>query len=204
MVQDPDIITVTGYKGGCGKSTTAVHVATFFSALGETILIDGDPNRTASDWAENGLLPFKVVDERKAMKAVQGRDYIVIDTPARPDSEDLKELAEGCDLLILPTSPDVVALRPMLQTARDLAETVNYRALLTIVPPKPSREGETMQAELRENGIPVFDRMIRRTAGFQKAALAGKAARDMPGRDRLGWRDYEELGKEILAILEAS
>jgi len=30
----------------------------------------------------------------------------IIDTPARPDSDDMKELAEGGDLLILPTKPD--------------------------------------------------------------------------------------------------
>lgn len=196
------IITVTGYKGGCSKSTTAVHVATFFAERGDTVLVDGDPNRTAIAWSNRGQLPFTVVDERKAMKVVQNRDYLVIDTPARPDSEDLKELADGCDLLILPTSPDVVALEPMLQTANDLGDTANYRALLTIVPPKPSREGETMQRELRENGIPVFDTMIRRTSGFQKAALEGVPIRDVSeSRSRLAWLDYQALGKEILEVL---
>ena len=36
------------------------------------------------------------------MKTIAGKDYVVIDTPARPNSDDLKELAKGCDLLILP------------------------------------------------------------------------------------------------------
>ena len=40
--------------------------------------------------------------------------------PARPKSDDLQELADGCDLLILPTIPDVVSLQPMLATAGDL------------------------------------------------------------------------------------
>jgi len=194
------ILTVTGYKGGCGKSVTAIHLATFFSTLGDVVLVDGDPNRTAIAWGERGNLPFIVADERKAMKIVQGRDYIVIDTPARPDSSDLKELAEGADLLILPTLPDVVSLEPMLQTASDLGHTA-YRALLTIVPPKPSREGETMRDELKTNGIPVFETMIRRAAGFQKAALAGVPISELTGRDRLGWLDYESLGKEILEVL---
>lgn len=194
------ILTVTGYKGGCGKSVTAIHLATFFSALGDVVLVDGDPNRTAIAWGERGHLPFTVADERKAMKLVQGRDYIVIDTPARPDSSDLKELAEGADLLILPTLPDVVSLEPMLQTANDLG-SASYRALLTIVPPKPSREGETMRDELKANGVPVFNSMIRRAAGFQKAALSGIPISELTGRDRLGWLDYEALGKEILEVL---
>lgn len=194
------VLTVTGFKGGVGKSTTAIHLAAYLSDLGDTVLVDGDPNRTALSWASRGHLPFAVVDERKAMKVIQGRDFIVIDTPARPDSTDLKELAEGCDLLILPTTPDVVSLEPMLETARALSEA-SYRALLTIVPPKPSREGEAMRDDLRDNGIPIFEAMIRRTAGFQKAALAGIPVKGMTGRDRLGWLDYEAVGKEIMEIL---
>jgi len=164
------------------------------------VLVDGDPNRTAIAWGDRGNLPFTVADERKAMKIVQGRDFVIIDTPARPDSSDLKELAEGADLLILPTLPDVVSLEPMLQTASDLG-TAKYRTLLTIVPPKPSKEGEVMRDDLKTNGIPVFDTMIRRAAGFQKAALMGVPIRDLTGRDRLGWLDYEALGKEILEVL---
>lgn len=194
------IITCTGYKGGVSKSTTAVHIAAFLSDYGETVLIDGDPNRTAIAWSQSGNLTFTVVDERKALKVTQGKDYIVIDTPARPDSEDLKELADGCDLLILPTTPDIVSLRPMLEIAKDLGDA-NYRALVTIVPPKPSREGETMRDELILNEIPVFKTLIRRAAAFQKAALAGVAVRDLTGRDRVAWNDYQSLGKEILEVL---
>ena len=53
------IITITGYKGGVGKSTVAVHLAAFFSKKGKTVLVDGDPNRTSVAWAERGSLPFE-------------------------------------------------------------------------------------------------------------------------------------------------
>lgn len=196
------ILTVTGYKGGSGKSTTAIHIATFFSEKGKTILVDGDPNRTAVKWSERGHLPFAVADERQAFKVISGNDFVIIDTPARPDSSDLEELAKGCDLLILPTPPDVVSLEPMLETARDLGEA-SYRALITIVPPKPSREGETMRDDLRSNNIPVFQTMIRRSAGFPKAALSGIPLRDLPeARSRLAWVDYQKLGHEILEIVQ--
>lgn len=198
------IITITGYKGGVGKSTTAIHLATYFSELGKTILVDGDPNRTAVKWSErgNGALPFMVADQRQAMRLITGAEYIIIDTPARPATDDLKELAKGCDLLILPTAPDVVSLQPMLETVRDLGE-VSYRALLTIVPPYPSREGEIMQNDLAEGGVPVFKTMIRRTTGFAKAALAGKAIRDMEdSRLKLVWEDYQSLGNEVRSIFQ--
>ena len=198
------IITVTGYKGGIGKSTTAIHLATYFSEKGSTVLVDGDPNHTALKWAERGDgqgLPFQVADQRQAMRVVGGVDYIVIDTPARPDSDDLKELAKGCELLILPTSPDIVSLEPMLMTAREL-EGAHYRALITVVPPHPSREGELMQNDLREGGLPVFDTLIRRTVGFAKAALAGRPIRDLDDpRMRAAWEDYKTLGDEVMEII---
>lgn len=198
------IITVTGYKGGIGKSTTAFHLAAYFSDFGKTVLIDGDPNRTAVKWSERSSesLPFTVADERQAMKTIPGMDYVIIDTPARPRSDDLKELAKGCDLLILPTSPDVVSLEPMLETARDVEEA-KFRALITIVPPHPSREGEMMRDDLEEGGIPVFKAMIRRTVGFAKAAMAGRPIRDLEdSRAKAAWGDYKSLGDEIRELLK--
>jgi chromosome partitioning protein len=198
------IITVTGYKGGIGKSTTAFHLAAYFSDFGKTVLIDGDPNRTAVKWSGRSSepLPFTVADERQAMKTIPGMDYVIIDTPARPRSDDLKELAKGCDLLILPTSPDVVSLEPMLETARDIEEA-KFRALITIVPPHPSKEGEMMRDDLEEGGIPVFKAMIRRTVGFAKAAMTGRPIRDLEdARARAAWEDYRSLGDEIRELLK--
>ena len=197
------ILTVTGYKGGIGKSTTAFHIAAYFSDIGKTVLVDGDPNRTAVNWAgrSDEPLPFRVVDQRQAMRLASEAEFLIIDTPARPNSDDLKELAKGCELLILPTSPDVVSLGPMLETARDL-ENAKYRALITLVPPHPSREGELMRDDLRQEGIPVFETMIRRTVGFAKAALAGRPIRDIEDtRTRAAWEDYKALGDEIRKLL---
>ena len=199
------ILTITGFKGGVGKSTTAFHLAAYFSEFGKTILVDGDPNRTAVKWANRSAQPldFEVADERQAMKLVQNKDFIIIDTPARPDSNDLKELEKGCDLLILPTSPDILSLEPMLQTAEALENKSKYRALITVVPPPPSKEGAIMHEDLREAGVPIFETMIRRSVGFSKAALRGLPIRDIQDkRAQIAWEDYEALGNEIREMLK--
>lgn len=194
------VITVTGYKGGVGKSTTAVHIATFLSSHGNVLLIDGDPNRTALDWDNRGGLPCDVVDERQAAKKIPGSDWLVIDTPARPDSSDLKELAQGCDLLILPTIPDIASLKPMLQTSKELKDA-RYCALITMAPASPNKDGEIMRSEMIEMEIPVFKSIIRRSTSFSKAVNAGVPIRNLKGRDRIPWRDYETLGKEIIEMI---
>lgn len=194
-------LTVTGFKGGVGKTTTAIHLATFFSDHGKTLLVDGDPNRSSISWSNRGSLPFTVGDERKAMRLVEGMDYVIFDTPARPDSDDLKELAEGCDLLVLPTAPDVLSLEAMLQTAEHLKGST-YRALITIAQPYPSKEGQNMRRDLQVASIPVFNTMIRRSAGFQKTALEGVPLRDYSERRlRAAWQDYEDLGNEIMETI---
>ena len=134
------------------------------------------------------------------MKAIGGNDFIVCDSPARPDSRDLKELKNGSDLLILPTIPDPVSLGPMLQTTAVL-DGSNYRCLVAINPPRPNRDGEVMRAELQAADVPVFNTMIRRSIGFSKAALAGKPVRDLSGGDRMAWLDYQALGNEVLELL---
>jgi chromosome partitioning protein len=150
-------------------------------------------------WAARGEFPFMVGDERQMAKLIQGAEYAIIDTQARPSSDDLKELAKGCDLMVLPTSPDVVAVEPMLDIARDLqGMKANYSALITLVPPLPSRVGEMMHEELDRAGLPVFRTMIRRSLLFQEAARVGKTVGDLGGaRSLLAWGDYESLGKEI-------
>ena len=83
------IITVASFKGGVGKTITAVHLSAYLALQGDTLLIDGDPNRSATGWAKRGSLPFKVVDERQAAKYARTYSNIVIDTQARPEDEDL-------------------------------------------------------------------------------------------------------------------
>lgn len=200
------ILTVTGYKGGVAKSTTAIHLATYFSELGDTLLIDGDERKTCLKWAARSPTPenplFEVVDERKAVKSVQNKDFIIIDTSASPETNDLKELAEGCDLLILPTIPDVFSFEQMVDTAQALGKA-KYRALITVNPPYPSREGEILRDDLEKEGIPIFKTMISRTTGYGKAALAGIPIRDMNVKAfRDFWKDYKALGKEIRGILK--
>ncbi len=195
------IVTVVGFKGGVGKTTTAVHLAAYLQQKAPTMLVDGDPNRSATAWARAGKLPFRVVDERLAARHAREFEHVVLDTQARPDKDDLRVLAEGCDLLIVPTTPDGLSLDALLQTVDALRSlgASSYRVLLTIVPPLPNRDGEDAQALLLSRDLPVFGTRIRRLVAFQRAALQGVPVYDVNDpRAKDGWQDYERVGKEIL------
>ncbi len=196
------IITVASFKGGVGKSTTSIHLASYFSDEGKNnvLLLDGDANRSVSNWAERGNLPFKVADERHAAKYSRDAEHIIIDTAARPNEEDLKTLAEGCDLLILPCVPDVLSLEAMMLTVETLKKlnSDSYKVLLTIVPPKPNRDGDEARKSLLKADLPLFDTPIRRFQAYKKAALLGVPVDKVnDSKSKIAWKDYQDVCKEI-------
>ncbi|AKG20196.1 ParA family protein [Calothrix sp. 336/3] len=194
------IITVAAFKGGVAKSATALHLAAYLQTKADTLLIDGDLNRSALDWANRGKLPFKVADEKQGVSLVKLYEHIVIDTPAKPDERELKTLVCGCDFLVIPTTPDAIAMAATLQMVNQIQRfPTKYKILLTLIPPHPNKAGDEARIALESAGLPLFKSGIRRLSVFQKAALEGVPV-NLVKDDyaRIAWRLYAAVGEEIL------
>jgi chromosome partitioning protein len=98
-------IAIINRKGGCGKTTTAVGLAATLGEFGHrTLLIDLDPQGSASSWLGNGP-----IDDHGQLDAFLGtRDLASLAMPSR---------AEGVDLI--PSSSSLVTAERSLQV--DLA-----------------------------------------------------------------------------------
>lgn len=206
-------VTITHFKGGVGKTTTAVHLATFLYDYGPTVLIDGDPNRSATIWKSKGNvresvlggknLPFAVVDREEAPYQARNYTHVVTDTEARPGFADFEKLARGCDLLIIPSDPydmESEALKNTIAALHDArVPAERYRVLLTKVPPAPEDEAGELRKLLTAAGIPLFKAEIPYLKCFKKAFTQGVIVRDVPDlRAARAWRAYQLIGKEII------
>lgn len=193
------LVTCASAKGGVGKTTSAVHIAALLAQNDRTLLIDGDPNHSALKWSKRGNFPFQVVDLMAASRHTRNYEHIVFDTPARPNQDDLEALVDGCDLLIIPTTPDILSIDATLETVDMLTalKCDRFKILLTVVPPAPRKTGEQAREALSD--LPLFERSIRQFAAYEKAALEGVLVNQVKDKNaRVAWRDFEELGKELI------
>ena len=199
------IITVASYKGGVAKTTTAIHIAAYLQKLAPTLLIDGDVIRAATQWAQRGRgFPFKVVDETQGIKAAREytNGHVVIDTEANPSRVDFREVAEGCDLLVIPAVPETTATDGLIYTLKNLREigSDRYRILITKVRPRPNRDADKLRADLKDSGITaVFESEIPNLIAFDKASARGVPVSEIKDDDNAprAWAAYEAAGKEF-------
>lgn len=197
------MFTLLSVKGGVGKTVTAIHIAACLSEHGPTLLVDGDATRSATLWAQPGNLPFRVVSERAVSKvlAESRYDFIVVDTEANPTEADLKELAESSNYIIIPATPDGLGLQGARQTVEKLKRTGSctpFKILLTIVPPKPNRDGQEALSYLEEQELPHFEASIPRLVAFQRGVMTGVTV-DKLDRVGLCWLSYQRVNEELLA-----
>ena len=204
------IITLAAKKGGVGKTTTALHLAQYLGKRASTVLLDADDElRSAMDWYEGkvgydgwtfGAFPYAAFLEDEHL--ADGMTYVVLDTKGGEDREALVQLARQSQLLVIPCKPEGVSSKGLIRTLEPLIDhgVNNYRVLITDVPSAPSMDGANLKYALKEQGVPVFETMIRRASAIGKAADEGVAVWDVRG-DRyakLIGMDFELFGQEVM------
>ncbi|UQN10666.1 ParA family protein [Deinococcus sp. QL22] len=174
-------IAILSLKGGVGKTTTSLYLATVAAQAGQAVtIVDADSEHSAHRWAAHAQLPFEVIQgepdrlARQVKAAQAGGRTVIIDTP--PNSRELLLRAGGlADIALVPVAPtglEVDRLRPTLELLADLQaqrEDLDVAVLLTRYNP---RRRLAREAEEALEGLPVLKARIRELEAY-KAAFGG-------------------------------
>jgi len=111
-------IVVLNPKGGSGKTTIAINLASHFSLQGQrTVLIDHDPQASAARWLRmrqpgQPAIHLIAAFERDArvtrtfqLRVPDGTERVIVDTPAAIQAHDMPELTRTADKILVPVLP---------------------------------------------------------------------------------------------------
>jgi chromosome partitioning protein len=152
------IITIAQQKGGSGKTTLAVNLATAFLAQGKSVgLLDTDPQGSLGKWfmkriesyGEDPNLKFSTATAwgiSYELRSLSDKvDIVIVDTPPKADS-DLRPALRAADLVLVPLSSSHVDIWAT-QDVLDLADRAGKRAFIVM---NRSRSGTKLGAEVLE------------------------------------------------------
>lgn len=203
-------IAIVSQKGGSGKTTLAVHLATRAAqAKHESCVIDLDPQATAAAWSDwrGDFLPLVVttpparLSRTIASAQKQGVDFIVIDTPPHADAA-AREAIKAADIVLIPTKPrafDLAALEPIADLV-SFAKTPAF-VVLNAVPSGATKLAKEARKAAQDLGFDICPVEIGDRAAFHRSSAKGETASEIDPEGKAA-KEIEKLWKWLAKKLK--
>lgn len=220
------MLAVGGPKGGVGKTTVAINIATYASRLAglRVYLADADPNRSSQDaaLAAGDGMPFDVgagLDHDRLVEFHRSTRYdlVVVDLPGARESGALEALLKGherkasVDGLIMPTRPKLMDIRPLRRVLQDEVAPIGVPTLVVLVRVdyRQTAQADERRRQIEGWGYKVATNFTRALDAHDDALERHKALMDMPlgGRRssvRAAEREYRVMSAECLEFVGIS
>jgi len=176
-------ILVVNPKGGCGKTTIATNLATYYAVWDvSTALVDLDPQQSTMEW-----LRVRPKNENKiqGFNGLKGKIYpdsdterVIYDAPARTDNQKVARLIKLVDVVLIPVLPSAIDMRVAASFVADIVARVrknNSKAIIGVVANRTQKNYQSYKVLMRflkTLKIPVVG-SLRNSQNYIKAADSG-------------------------------
>ena len=222
------VIAVSNPKGGAGKSTTTLLLATYLAHKGASVsVLDADPNQPILDWKSNGNSKTKLtvvggIRESNLMETLedQQQQFVFIDLEGTASLLVSRSIAMA-DFVIVPVQASAVDVRQAgkaIRAVRDeekVAQRSNptrripFRVLMTRTPAPGapvSNVQRQLEAEIGAAGIARFNTSLAERIAFKALFVERLALEEMGslpvGNLSAACENVHQLAEELIACLE--
>ena len=198
------IISFISQKGGSGKTTLAIHMAVVAQIARErVVLIDLDPQRSATIWGENResdtpLVATATTDDLPKLIEIGEKEKMtlaVLDTAPHSNLA-ATAIARLSDLLIIPCRPSVLDLAAVESTIEIVKAAGKSAGFVLNACKSRGAEVEEARVYLESRGFPVLGEVTDRVM-FARSLASGRTAYEYDSDPE------HKAGKEMVAIWAA-
>ncbi len=190
-------IVVLNPKGGSGKTTIAVNLASYFASRQQMpVLMDYDPQGSSLRWVKKrqpvqpwvyAIAAFEN-DARTTrsyqLRVPEGTTHVIVDTPAALDAREIPEIIRTADKILVPVLPSDIDIHACSRCIRDLLLVGKVRRednRLGVIANRVRRNTLTFQSLIRflhTLGIPIVA-TIRDSQNYVRSAELGLGVHEM-------------------------
>jgi chromosome partitioning protein len=200
-------VMVMNSKGGCGKSTLATNVASYFANEGYKVaLADYDPQRTSMDWLAMrpedlpAITAVPAADE--GLRSVpRDTEVLVIDAPARTHGSEMNELVRRAETILVPVMPspiDMKACAHFMSELLELGRVQRAQARLAVVANRVRENTllfEELDQYLSKLKVPYLG-ALRQSTNYLRAFQRGMGIFELPEYlARPDWEQWQPITK---------
>ncbi len=194
-------IMVMNAKGGCGKSTLATNLASYYADAGYGVaLADYDPQRSSLDWLDRRpdsraeIVP--IAGFKDGLKHLpRSVDICVIDAPARSHGKELTSLVRHAETIIVPVLPSTIDMQAsdrFISELQHVGKVERKQAKIGVVANRVREYTlifEELDEYLEKLKVPYLT-SLREAQNYIRAYTRGLGIYELP--EYLAWPDWEQ------------
>ena len=203
------VVALLGNKGGAGKTTLSINLATVLADYKPTVLLDADVQESSAQWyrLSDGKSAIDVIEasENLGNQISSCRDdyhHVVIDCPPSIHSEQTQQALLHSDLVLIPVLPSPLDMWASVKIEEELdkirQKNKSLRAMMVVNQLEPrTKLSQAIRDAMAELVIPAANTAIRRRMAYKMSVLERKGVTQLGVRGREASNELHQLIEEL-------